>query len=196
MQEAEPTQSSAPFANESPWEKWYRRSYLVIYVTIRNTFICLLGIVCKYSRSLWLRKLVGTMLHNNISDHMGNYSKYSEIATPTVVVAHGLGTNVSILQCERRGCNGDIDDIFEQDITMTVIHLKGHVIVYNPIPLSAVQMREHVSRDAVHYWIVLPAVYHHIYVDAYVAALPADRISVVGSVRRAGSTTRAHDPRP
>ena len=96
------------------------------------------------------------------------------------MVAHELG-NVTIMECMRYAVHGDDDDLFEQNITMTIVRLQDddegqHIIVYHPIPLSRVQMRQHVLSEApgVQYWIVLPCMFHHLFVDEYLALLPRE----------------------
>ena len=103
-------------------------------------------------------------------------------------VAHEF-SNVAILGVAAHPIHGPEDDLFEQNITVTIVRTADAVIVYNPIPLSKAQMREHLP-DAAHYWIVLPSRYHHLYVDPYLDFLPPGRSRSWARCRRACDTTR------
>ena len=141
---------------------------------------CFLGFVCKRSRSPWLRKRIGVWLNRMLGEHFSQLVEPPDSQSPAAV-AHEF-SNVTILGCMRYAIHGPEDDLFEQNITVTIVRTADAVIVYNPIPLSKAQMREHLP-DAAHYWIVLPSRYHHLYVDPYLDFLPPERVTVVGSVQ-------------
>ncbi len=161
---------------------WCRRLELVLIHGVRNAVAAsLLGRVCKYSRSPRLRRRIGEWLHHNIGEHFAKLAP-SPKTSPAVVV-HALG-NVTIMEATRYSVHADDDDVFEQNLTMTIVRMDDHVIVYNPIPLSSEQLRQHVWSEAAatQYWVVLPSVYHHLYADGYLAFLPRERVTVVGAV--------------
>lgn len=163
---------------------WWRRAWLVLVFGMFNTAVAsLLGYVCKHSRSPWLRRRIGTWLNRKVGEHFAQ--QITAPRTSSARVVHRFGPNTTLLQCKRYGVHANDDDIFEQSITMTVVRSGEHVLVYNPIPLSTAQLREHVltTSPSTHYHIVLPSVYHHMFVDAYLDVLPRERVSLVGSTK-------------
>ena len=107
---------------------------------------CFLGFVCKRSRSPWLRKRIGVFLNRMLGEHFSQLVEPPDSQSPAAV-AHEF-SNVTILGCMRYAIHGPEDDLFEQNITVTIVRTADAVIVYNPIPLSKAQMREHLPDAA------------------------------------------------
>lgn len=137
--------------------------YALAIAFILQSFLASMFAATQIGRFIWRKANAAFAMLAGISDSTPEEIERARREARTLVIS-----DIVKLVVTRRYVHGFR---YWQDMTMTVVQLVDATIIYNPVPMPIQEMRELALGQ--HIIVVVPNMYHHMFVDDYVATFPS-----------------------